>query len=134
MNVSGNPVRTTLIGLVIGLWVAASTALIMMIKQGANEAFQNIIDFVTNFPTLLFIERLGLPGALQLEMLFIYCAVIGAIFGWLAGMARTLFLTLFAIALAVVIVSHWLPEVVLEQGLIAAFESLGHALISGSAR
>jgi len=127
--VSRNPARTTLIGLLLGLWVAASATLIIMIKQGANEALQNIVAFVTSFPTLLFIERLGLPGELQLEVLFIYCAVAGAFLGWLAGMAKTLFWTLFVIAFAIMIVSHWLPELVLEQGLVAAFESLGHALI-----
>lgn len=124
-----NPARTTLIGLFLGLWVAASVTLIIMLKQGANEALQNIVGFVTDFPTLLFIERLGLPGELQLEVIFIYCAVLGAFLGWLAGMARTIFWTLFVIIFACVIVSHWLPELVFEQGLIAAFESLGHALI-----
>ena len=131
---SGNSVRTTLTGFFLGLWVAATATLIIMIKQGANEALHNVAGYVSNFPTLLFIEQLGLPGEMQLQVLFIYCAVVGTFLGWLAGMARTVFWALFVITFAIVIVSHWLPELVLEKGLLAAFEFLGHALIGRNAQ
>jgi len=113
----------------VGLWVATSATLIIMIKQNANEAFQNVAGVVANLPTLLFVEQFGLPGDWQLEIIFIYCAVIGVVLGWLAGMARTLYWVLFVIVFAVVVVSHWLPELVLEQGLLAAFDVAGHAII-----
>jgi hypothetical protein len=128
---SRNPARSTLIGLILGLWIAASASLIIMIKEGANEVLQNAAGFITGLPTLLFIERMGLPGEWQLQILLFYCALVGAILGWLKGMRRALLWILFILALVTAIVSHSFPELVLEQGLLAAFDYASHVLLIG---
>jgi hypothetical protein len=126
-----NPAKSTLMGLMLGLWVAASAALIILIKEGANETLQSAASVVAELPTLLFIGLVGMPEEWQLQVILIYCAVVGAVLGWLKGMRGALFWILFILALATVIVSHWLPELVLEQGLPAAFDNASHALLIG---
>ncbi len=124
-----NPAKSTLIGIMLGLWCASSAALIMMIKEGANEALQKAAGFIADLPTLLFIEQVGLPEAWQVQVILIYCAVVGAILGWLKGMARPLFWILFILAFASVVVTHWFPELFLKQGLPAAFDAASHVLV-----
>jgi len=128
---SRNPARSTLMGLMFGLRVAASASLIIMIKEGASEVLQKAASVVASMPTLLFIERIGMPAEWQVQILFFYCAVVGAVLGWLKGMRRALLWILFVIGLVTVIVSHWLPELVLEKGLLAAFDYASHVLLVG---
>jgi hypothetical protein len=131
LNMNRNPAKSTLMGIMLGLWIAASTALIILIKEGANEILQNAASVVADLPTLLFIGQLGLPEEWQLQVILIYCAVVGAILGWLKGMRQVPFWVLFVLALAAVIVSHWLPELVLKEGLPAAFNHVSHDLLTG---
>jgi len=126
-----NPAKTTLIGIILGLWLAASAALINMIQEGANEAFQSAAAFISDLPTLLFIGQVGMPAEWQVQVLFIYCAVVGATLGWLKGMARPLFWIAFMLVFTAVMVSHWLPELAIEQGVPAAFDYASHVLLIG---
>jgi hypothetical protein len=126
-----NPAKSTLMGLMLGLWIAASAALIISIKEGANDMLQSAASVVAELPTLLFIGQVGLPEEWQLQVILIYCAVVGAIFGWLKGMHQPLLWVVFVFALVPLVVSHWLPELVLEQGLPAAFDHASQLLFVG---
>lgn len=125
--------RSTLIGAVVGLCLAAAVMLLAWFNQDGSEALQAIINFFASLPALLLVVApFDVPESLQIILFFIYWALVGGIIGWLAGKDHAIHRIAIVVVIVVLILSHWAAKAKLERDIEAAIRAFVGALFGGS--
>lgn len=104
---SGRSARSAWLGSLLGVWVAVSIVLLEWFNEGKDQAFLEATNFIANLPMVLFIEKLGIPGIFEVEILILYCALVGAVLGLLKGKDRPLPWVFFGVILVILVAGHW---------------------------
>lgn len=121
-----NVKKSAIIGAVIGTMVA----LIAVALAGLNDAWNNeivraIINFLAGVPMIILDVRLRFPQVFQNISFFLYWALVGAIIGWSLGTKKAAFRALAVIFVIVIIFSHRVVQINLEQEFEGALRALG---------
>lgn len=107
------------LGALVGLWVAASTVLLDGFNKGRDQAFADATNFISNLPKMLFIDQFGVSSVFEAEILFLYCALIGAVFGWLKSKDQPVPWVVLGIFFVLLIAGHWYALLAPAQGPIS---------------
>lgn len=107
------------LGALVGLWVAASTVLLAGLNNGRDQSFLDATNFIAGLPRMLFIEQFGIPRIFEAELLFLYCALVGALFGWLKSKDQPVPWVMFGILFIILIAGHWYALLAPVQGPIS---------------
>ena len=116
---SSRSARPAWLGALLGLWIAVSTVLLEWFNEGKDQTFLDATNFIANLPKLLFIEQLGAPRLFEVELLILYCVLVGAVMGWLKGKDRPLPWVFFGVLFVVLFAGHWYALLAPSQGPIS---------------
>lgn len=116
-------------GIVIGLAVAAVVILCAKLNRNGNEVFQSGVNFFAGVPTFIAMAY-NLSERAAIIIYFAYWALIGAIFGLLAGLEQPWRYIPIVILLVALIIMHRTLQVRLEREITDAVGEVLKAIFS----
>lgn len=106
--------KSIIIGIIIGLSVAVVVILCAKLNRNDNEVFQSGVNFLAGVPTFMAMVY-NLSELAAIMVYFVYWALIGAIFGLLAGLRQPRRYIPIFILLVALIIMHRTLQVRLER-------------------
>jgi len=128
----------TIIGIISGIGCAAIILGLAWfnILVGDLRFLQIIVNFFVSTPAFLLASQSNYHPIIQGFLFFVYCGLIGGIFGWLFSLKASIAKVVIVLMIVGIITSHTLTQIKIERGLESAMEAIGEAIeksISGEA-